>query len=335
MDQKSDITIIIPVYRGASSVTQVLHGILKTIDAVGLSGEVIFIDDASPDNAWEVLQELHRQHPDRVKIIQLMRNFGQHNAIMCGLRHAQGDIIVTMDDDGQHPPEEIPRLLEALKATAADVVYGVPKARNHAWWRNLGSFLVVKFFQAALNTKVVPSAFRAMRREIVEAICRYPYHFTYIDGLIVWNTNRIEQVEVEHRPRLEGRSSYSLTKLVTLALNLFTNFSLLPLQIASVVGFLAAAGGLLLGFMYFALYLLGRIEVPGYASTIVAVLVLGGLQLLSLGIIGEYVGRVHLNINKRPQYTIRATFSSVVQEKPTEFQTMPPPKGTENQSSRG
>ncbi len=297
-------SIVIPVYGGRGAINAVVRDVLNIFAESGAS-EVILVDDASPDNAWEVLQELHRQYPERVRIIQLMRNFGQHNAIMCGLRHARGDIIVTMDDDGQHPPEEIPRLLEALEQTGADVVYGVPRNRQHAWWRNLGSFLVVRFFQAALKTKVVPSAFRAMRREVAEAICRYPYHFTHIDGLIVWNTTRIAQVEVEHRPRLSGRSSYSWGKLLTLALNVFTNFSLLPLQVASVVGGLAAVAGLGLGIMYLVLYLLGYIQVPGYASTIVAILVLGGLQLLATGIIGEYVGRVHLNLNQQPQYTVR------------------------------
>lgn len=308
---KSVLSAVIPVYRGGATVAEVVHGIVRCFRDAGVDGEIILVDDSSPDQAWEALGELHKQYPTVVVPIQLMRNFGQHNAIMCGLRSTRGDVIITMDDDGQHPPEEIPRLLEALETTGADVVYGVPRNRNHAWWRNLGSWLVVKFFQAALRTKVVPSAFRAMRREVVEAICRYPYHFTHIDGLIVWNTTRIAQIEVEHRPRSAGRSGYSLGKLLTLALNVFTNFSLLPLQMASLVGVLAAAGGLVFGMAYLALYLLGRIVVPGYASTIVAVLVLGGLQLLALGIIGEYVGRVHLNLNQRPQYTIRTVLNPV------------------------
>ncbi len=305
------VSIVIPVYRGGLAIPNVASGIMQFFDEYHISGEIIFVDDSSPDQSWEIIQGIYSQNPGRVHAIQLMRNFGQHNAIMCGLRHARGEIIITMDDDGQHPPEEIPRLLEALQKTGADVVYGVPRNRSHAWWRNLGSWAVVKFFQLALRTRVTPSAFRAMRREVVQAICRYPYHFTQIDGLLIWNTTRISEIEVEHRPRLAGRSSYSLSKLLTLALNVFTNFSLLPLQIASVTGFLAAAGGLLLGLTYLVLYLLGQIVVPGYASTIVAVLVLGGLQLLSLGIIGEYVGRVHLNLNQRPQYTVRTILSLV------------------------
>jgi undecaprenyl-phosphate 4-deoxy-4-formamido-L-arabinose transferase len=210
-----------------------------------------------------------------------------------------------MDDDGQHPPEEIPKLLDAMARSGADVVYGVPDRRKHPWWRNLGAWVVIRFFQWALQTRVVPSAFRLLRREVAEAVARYPYHFTHLDGLILWNTDRVVQVEVEHRPRQAGRSGYSFRKLVHLALNVFTNFSLLPLQVASVLGLVAAAGGLLLGMVYLVLWLAGQIAVPGYASTIVAILVLGGLQLLALGVLGEYLGRVHLNLNQRPQYTIR------------------------------
>lgn len=300
-----DLTVEIPVYGPPDTLPELLQRIRAVAAERGLSWEVVLVDDASPHQAWEVLQRLVAEYPDRVRAIQLMRNFGQHNALMCGFRFARGRFIVTMDDDGQHPPEEIPKLLETLQTTGADVVYGVPGKRNHPWWRNLGAWLVIRFFQLALHTRVVPSAFRIMRREVADAIRRYPYHFTHIDGLIVWNTTQIAQVEVEHRPRQVGRSGYSFRKLLTLALNVFTNFSLVPLQVASVIGFLAAVGGLLLGLVYLVLWLVGQIAVPGYASTIVAILVLGGLQLLALGILGEYLGRVHLNLNQRPQYTIR------------------------------
>lgn len=307
------LSVVVPVYGGGGTIAGVVQRVIDVLDRTALSGELVLVD-ASPDNAWEVLQQLQAAYPERIQIMQLMRNFGQHNALMCGLRHARGKYIVTMDDDGQHPPEEIPRLVEAMEKTGADVVYGVPRNRRHAWWRNLGAWAVVRFFQIALRTPVVPSALRILRREVVDAITQYPYHFTHIDGLIVWNTTRIGQVLVEHRPRASGRSGYSLSKLLLLAVNVFTNFSLLPLQVATVVGILAAVGGLTLGLAYLLLYLLGHIAVPGYASTIVAVLVLGGLQLLALGIIGEYLGRVHLNLNKRPQYTVRQVRSAAAHE---------------------
>jgi len=300
-----DLTIAIPVYGPPDTLPELLERISTVANRLSFSWEVLLVEDASPWNAWEVLLKLYQEYPVHVRCIQLMRNFGQHNALMCGLRHARGRYIVTMDDDGQHPPEEIPKLLDAMARSGADVVYGVPDRRKHPWWRNLGAWVVIRFFQWALQTRVVPSAFRLLRREVAEAVARYPYHFTHLDGLILWNTDRVVQVEVEHRPRQAGRSGYSFRKLVHLALNVFTNFSLLPLQVASVLGLVAAAGGLLLGMVYLVLWLAGQIAVPGYASTIVAILVLGGLQLLALGVLGEYLGRVHLNLNQRPQYTVR------------------------------
>lgn len=299
--------MVIPVYRGAATIASVVAGVIECVKSSETPAEIILVDDASPDDAWSVLKELHARFPENVRAIRLMRNFGQHNALMCGLRHAKGDYIITMDDDGQHPPEEIPKLIWAIEETDADVVYGVPKERNHASWRNLGSWLVVNFYKWVFRTKVTPSAFRIMRRQVVEAILSYDLNYTYIDGLLAWNTDRIAQVEVEHRPRTHGRSGYNFAKLFTLAMNLFTNFSLVPLQVVSITGFVVAIGGILLGLYYLVQRLVGGIAVPGYASIIVAVLVLGGLQMLSLGIIGEYLGRVHLNINKRPQYSIRST----------------------------
>ncbi len=309
--QKFDsLSVVIPVYNSRLLIGPLLEKLMGCLNPLVPHYEIICVDDGSTDGVHEVLETFHHRHPAHVTVIQLMRNFGQHNALMCGLRHARGRLIVTMDDDGQHPPEEIPKLLGTMQQTGADVVFGVPERRNHPWWRNLGAWLVIRFFQWALQTRVTPSAFRLMRREVAEAISRYPYHFTHLDGLILWNTTRVAQVEVEHRPRQAGRSGYSFRKLLTLALNVFTNFSLLPLQAASLVGLLAAAAGLLMGLVYLVLWLAGQITVPGYASTIVAILVLGGLQLLGLGILGEYLGRVHLNLNQRPQYTIRQVLSA-------------------------
>jgi len=299
------VSLVMPIYRPGLAVVSVVRAAVDILAKGCEAFEVLLVDDGSPDTTWETIERLHAADPEHITAIRLMRNFGQHNALMCGLRHARGDYIITMDDDGQHPPEEIPKLIEAIRQTGADVVYGVPKSRNHAAWRNLGSWLVTSFYKLVFRSRVTTSAFRIMRREVVDAILAYDLNYTYIDGLLAWNTDRIAQIEVEHRPRQNGRSGYSLGKLLTLALNLFTNFSLLPLQAVSAVGFVVAVLGLVMGVYYFILYVSGNILVPGYASTIVAILVLGGLQLLSLGIMGEYLGRVHLNINRKPQYTIR------------------------------
>lgn len=301
-----DVSIVIPVYRSAATLRDLTRQLITVLDGLKREYEIIFVDDGSTDNSWAILNNLRSEHPTVITSIQLMRNFGQHNALMCGFRQASGRYIVTMDDDLQHPPEEIPRLLHEIVNSDADVVYGVPDARKHRGWRNLGSFLVSVFYRMAFQAKVQPSAFRIVRREVIVSILSYSLNYTYIDGLLAWNTRRVAEVVVEHRPRAAGRSGYSLHKLVVLAFNLFTNFSLLPLQAVSLAGLLASLGGLTAGGYYLVRYLLADISVPGYASTIIAILVLGGLQLLALGVLGEYLGRVHLNINRKPQFTVRA-----------------------------
>lgn len=278
---------------------------MAVLSAAGRSFEIIFVEDAGGDTSWDVVRELRKQHPDHIVAMQLMRNFGQHNAIMCGLRHARGSLIVTMDDDLQNPPEEIPKLVAAIEETGHDLIYGVPERKRHTRWRNLGSDAVLWFYETVFRTGVRPTSFRIMSRPLVEGILTYDLNYTYLDGLFAWNTQRIGAVTVEHQDRAIGRSGYSLRKLLLLAVNLFANFSLLPLQIVSVVGTLAALGGFMTGAFYLVKFLIDGIAVPGFASIIIAVLTLGGIQLLALGIMGEYLGRLHLNVNRKPQYAIR------------------------------
>jgi undecaprenyl-phosphate 4-deoxy-4-formamido-L-arabinose transferase len=300
-----DLSVVIPVFRSESVLEPLFERLTAVLDATERSYEIVFVDDGSPDRSWDVLCELRARSPERVTAIQLMRNFGQHNALMCGFAHARGHYIVTMDDDLQNPPEEVPKLLEAIRKGDLDVVYGQYDKKQHHQGRNLGSKVVNAFFRLVFRSRATITSFRIIRRDVLESILSYDLNFTLVDGLLAWNTRRIGTVPVEHHPRQEGGSGYSLGKLLTLALNLFTNFSLLPLQIASFVGLLAALGGFALGAYYLLQYFAGNIAVPGYASTITAIFVLGGLQLLSLGIIGEYLGRLHLNVNRKPQYTIR------------------------------
>lgn len=300
-----DISVIIPVYRSGATLRELVDRLRQALDGSGRSYEIVFVDDGSPDESWQVLKELQAAHADRVVAVQLMRNFGQHNALMCGFHHARGRYLVTMDDDLQNPPEEIGKLLSRIEETGDDMVYGIPERRRHDWWRNIGSRLVLWFYRKVFSLPMDPSSYRIIRREAVQAILRYDLNFTIIDGLLAWNTRRIGHVTVEHHPRPSGRSGYSLGKLLLVAMNLFTNFSLLPLQLVSLAGLVASLGGFAVGTYYLVQYLFGAIDVPGFASIIVAILVLGGLQMLALGIIGEYLGRVHLNINRKPQYSVR------------------------------
>lgn len=303
--KQTDVSVVIPVYRSQDTLAETVAQLHLALEESKYTFEVILIDDGSPDDSWKVIQELTSEHPKTITAIQLMRNFGQHNAIMCGFRQATGVYIVTMDDDLQNPPREIHRLLRAIKETGDDLVYGVPAVKQHSAGRNLGSRLVNIFFRFTFRTEVTVTAFRVISRELLESVLTYSLNFTYIDGLLAWNTQRISQVTVAHDARRHGTSGYSLGRLVTLALNLFTNFSVLPLQIASVAGLVSSCIGLGCGIYYLCLALMSSVTVPGYASIIVAVMVLGGVQLLALGVIGEYVGRLHLNVNRKPQYTIR------------------------------
>lgn len=300
-----DISVVVPVYNSAGTLFELADRIDSTMHRIGKSYEIVFVDDASRDGSWDTLARLQAQRPNRICAVRLMRNYGQHNALMCGFRHCRGELIVTLDDDLQNPPEEIERLHETMMSGDFDLVYGNEKAKEHARWRNLGSSLARYFYRTVFHSNASPTSYRIMRRQLMESILPYGLNYTYVDGLLAWNTQSIGSVQVEHHQRQHGRSGYSFGKLLVLALNLFTNFSLLPLQFVSLCGFLAALAGFALGLFYLGQLMLANIAVPGFASTIMAILVLGGAQMLALGIIGEYLGRLHMNVNRKPQYTER------------------------------
>lgn len=303
-DPALDLSVVIPVYNSAPTLKELLHRLTEVLEPIDLSYELILIDDGSKDDSWKMMNSLRTAYPKLVAV-QLMRNYGQHNTLMCGLGMAKGKLVVTMDDDLQNPPEELPKMLAHIRSTELDLVYGCPSTRQHAPWRNFGATIVSQFYKKVFRHSFTPTPFRIMRHQLVRNVLFYNLNFTYLDGLVVWCTDRIGAVKVEHHERKEGRSGYSIRKLVGLALNLYTNFSLLPLQFVSTIGFLTAVSGFLVGLFYLLQYMLTNITVPGFASTIIAVLILGGVQLLALGIMGEYLGRLHLNVNRKPQYVIR------------------------------
>jgi undecaprenyl-phosphate 4-deoxy-4-formamido-L-arabinose transferase len=309
-DPAIDLSVVIPAYRSEATLPTLVERLQAVLQAMGRRYEVVIVDDGSNDGTWAVLSKLQTQHHQTLTAVQLMRNFGQHNALMCGLRHARGALIVTMDDDLQNPPEEIPVLVDAIEQGDYDLVYGKYHRKQHGRWRNLGSRVANIFYRWVFHLTVTVTAFRVMRRQLAQSILTYDLNFTFLDGLLAWNTQRIGEVAVRHEPRQDGRSGYSLRHLVLLAMNLFANFSLLPLQLVSLLGFVFSLVGFVLGGFYLVKYFLDQLIVPGYASTIVAILVLGGTQLLALGVIGEYLGRLHLNVNRKPQYTVRRTIKS-------------------------
>lgn len=300
-----DISVVIPVYNSSATLVSLLERLSTVLNGITPRYEIILVDDGSRDDSWAVMQSLRTSYSEHLVAVQLMRNYGQHNTLMCGLELARGEYVITMDDDLQNPPEEIPKMLAQIKQENLDLVYGCPDTRNHAAWRNLGSSIVWQFYHTVFRNPVTPTPFRIMSHQLAHSVGFYDLNFTYLDGLLAWCTSRIGAVTVEHHARAQGRSGYSLSKLLGLALNLYTNFSLIPLQVVSALGFFTAASGLLVGVYYLVQFLASNIVIPGYASTIIAILILGGVQLLALGVIGEYVGRLHLNVNRKPQYVVR------------------------------
>ena len=256
------ISVVIPVYRSADTLPDVVRRLRAVLDVGPRPYEIIFVHDSSPD---DTLASAHRPstgkcRSDRARTAHA--EFRPTQALMCGFRHSRGRFVVTMDDDLQNPPEEVPRLLAAIEASGNDLVYGVPNAKKHHAMRNAGSALVTAFYRRVFCSTVQPTSLRIMRRELVDAVLSYTLNFTFIDGLLAWNTQRIGELPVEHHARAVGRSGYTLSKLLVLAFNLFTNFSLLPLQAVSLLGFCAAAGGMLIATYYFLAYLFARSACP-------------------------------------------------------------------------
>ena len=305
-EEAPELSVVVPVYKSAAilpHLVQRLHAVLQPAVA---SYELLLIDDCSPDDSWNVLRDLQRELPATMRIFRLSRNFGQHNALMCGFKHSRGAYVVTLDDDLQNPPEEIPRLYAKIVEGRYDVVFGYFEERRHSWARNTASRLsrwLIRRAVPGLNPYF--SNYRILNRFTVQEIARQTQDFLYVDGLIAWVTHNTGHVVVAHAPRFAGESNYDVRRLVSYFAVVLMTFTVLPLKIVSLVGFLAAAGGLSLGFVYFVMRLAGLITEPGFAAIILAVLVLGGIQLLSLGLIGEYVGKIFLKQSGKPQFIVR------------------------------
>jgi len=237
-----------------------------------------------------------------------MRNYGQHNAVLCGIRLARNEVIVTLDDDLQHPPEEIPKLLEKL-TDDTDVVYGPPAQETHGLWRDMAIQVTKMALQSAMGAPIARKAgpFRAFRTKIREAFSGYDGPYVSVDVLLTWGTTRFDAVPVRHEPRTLGKSNYTFRKLVTHAINMITGFSTLPLQISSMVGFAFTVLGTVALFYVVIRYLIEGGSVPGFSFLASMIAIFSGAQLFSLGIIGEYIARMHARSMQHPTYTIAET----------------------------
>lgn len=300
------ISLVVPVYNSAATLRE-LHRRLAAV-ARGLgSCEMIFVDDGSRDDSWQVICELARSDGS-VLGMRMGRNFGQHPALLAGVRVARGWVTVTLDDDLQNPPEEIPKLVSALRA-GWDVVYGTPERMGHEPARNGASWLTKRILHAVLGAETARevSAFRAFRTSLRECFAQYRSPFVNLDVLLSWGTRRFGSVVVHHLPRGQGRSGYDLRRLMLHAANMITGFSALPLHAVTVVGLTFTLFGLgTLGYVMIRALVAGSV-VSGFPLLASLILVLGGVQLFGMGIIGEYLARIHFRTMDRPQYFVGAT----------------------------
>ncbi len=305
-----EVSVVVPVYNSSSILPVLVERLALVLESQYNNFELILVNDASHDQSWQVIVELTHQY-NWIRGIDLMRNYGQHNALMAGIRAAQYAIVVTMDDDLQHPPEEIPRLLEKLNE-GYDVVYGIPREGQHSLWRNTASQLIKLVMQLAMRIETARnvSAFRAFRLEVRDAFVNYESPYISIDVLLSWGTTRFATVVVQHASRYDGKSNYTFRKLIQHTFNMLTGFSTIPLQLASYIGSTFTLFGL--GVL---VYVVGRhfadgTAVQGFTFTASIIAIFAGVQLFMLGIIGEYLARMYLRVMNRPAYTIRSEISA-------------------------
>lgn len=304
------LTFVVPMFNAAPTIA----ALIRDIEQLSVDGghEIVLVNDGSSDNTIEVCRELVRTARVPITVLDHARNFGEHNAVLTGWRHARGRHIVNLDDDGQNPPREAVRLWQHALATGKDVVYGHYEVKQHSPWRNFGSWLTNKITDWALDKPpgFYLSSFRCVSGFIAQQVIAYAGPYPYIDGLLLQVTQRIDSLVVAHEPRRAGASGYTFRRLVRLWLSAWVNFSVLPLRIATVAGFATAALGIAAFFIVFWLWLTNRGPGYGFGWLMAAFLIFSGTQLIMLGLIGEYLGRLFLTINQRPQAVVREILRS-------------------------
>jgi glycosyltransferase involved in cell wall biosynthesis len=309
MSSRLALSIVIPVFNGADSIADLVRA-LENLSIVG-GHEIVLVNDGSADDSLAVCHALIDNARVPMTIVSLARNYGEHNAVMAGLRYANGAHVITMDDDLQNPPEEVQRLLAFAQSNGKEVVYTYYRDKRHALWRNLASAFANRVADFVLDKPrgLYLSSFRCMTAFVAREITRYEGPFPYVDGLILQITHDIDRLVVDHLPRSRGSSNYTVRRLLRLWMNMFINFSVMPLRISTLTGFALSALGAV-GVVIAVGEALFSSPPPGWASLMAAVLFLSGVQLLILGIVGEYLGRLYLTANRKPQSVIKEVRSA-------------------------
>jgi len=297
-------SIVIPVYNSQESLPVLVGQLLDEMPLLATDFEIILVNDGSSDQSWQVIEQASKMN-QCIRGFDLVHNFGQHNALLCGIRAARKEIVITMDDDLQHPVTEIGKLLDKIDE-GWDVVYGTPLEEMHGFWRDISSRLVKWSLKTTLQVSYAEkiSAFRAFRTDLRDIFSNYSNTFVSIDVLLSWGTGRIGFVGVKHMERKTGRSQYTFLKLLLHLSNLVLGFSVVPLRVASFLGFFFTFFGFILLAYVLIRYLVNGGVVPGFAFLASAISIFSGIQLFVLGIIGEYLSRMYTNLMVKPPYII-------------------------------
>ncbi len=301
-----NVSVVVPVYNSEASLPELVQRLESILKSVADEFELILVNDGSSDQSWHAVQDLASRQ-EWVRGIDLMRNYGQHNALLCGIRAARYEVIVTMDDDLQHPPEEVPLLLRELEE-GFDVIYGAPQERKHRFWRNILSFFLKVVLRFSMGIKIAgsTSAFRAFRSEVREAFADFNNPYVSIDVLLSWGTTRFGSVPVRHEDRASGASNYTLSKLFSLAFNIITGYSVLPLRLASLLGMFFTLFGLGVFCYILGRYFIEGGSVPGFPFLGSVIAIFFGALFFVIGIIGEYLARIHFRTMEKPPYVVRS-----------------------------
>jgi glycosyltransferase involved in cell wall biosynthesis len=305
------ISVVVPVYNSAGTLSLLLERLKPVLEAMGSPFELIFVNDGSRDESWDVILGLAAKYP-WARGICMMRNFGQHNALLAGIRAATFDVTVTMDDDLQHPPEELPRLLAKFRE-GFDVLYAPPEQEQHGLLRDLASVITKMTLQGAMgsSTARMISAWRIFRTQLREAFANFDGPFVSVDVLLTWGTTKFGAVRLRHDPRTIGKSNYTLGKLLRHAVNMMTGFSVVPLQLASITGFAFTLFGVGVLIYVVGRYLISGSSVAGFPFLASIIAIFSGAQLFALGIIGEYLARMHFRTMDKPPYVVLSSTDAV------------------------